>query len=74
MLIGQFADYKHFVGSIEYSPKDACYYGRLQNSRDIVSYKGDTIEELFQNYKDTIDEYLLWIVDDLSFEERNHEL
>lgn len=58
MLFGQFVEYKGYVGSIEYSFEDNIYYGSLLNIKDLVVYEGDTIEELYKYYQETIDDYI----------------
>lgn len=48
MRIGQFVEYKGYVGTIEYSPKDNIYYGHLLNIEDFISYDGSSVEELYR--------------------------
>ena len=58
MVFGQFIEYKGHIGSIEYSAEDGIYFGQLLNIKDLVAYDGHTIEELFESYRDAIDDYL----------------
>lgn len=46
MKIGQFVEYKGYVGSIEYKPDDISYYGLIINTDDFVNYYGKDIFEL----------------------------
>lgn len=56
--IGQFAEYKGYEGTIEYSPDDNTYFGTLLNITDFVNYEGGTIEELYKYYQEAVDIYI----------------
>lgn len=58
MRIGQFIEYKGYVGSIEYDPEDKIYYGELLNIDDFVNYQGDDVLELYKSYQNAIDDYI----------------
>ena len=58
MKIGQFVEYKGFIGSIEYNPEDKIYYGHLLYIDDLVNYHGKTGEELYKHYCEAIDDYI----------------
>ena len=50
--------YKGFLGNFGFQ-SDACYfYGNLLLERDNVSFKAATMEELEQNFKNSVDNYL----------------
>jgi predicted RNase H-like HicB family nuclease len=51
-------DYKGFTGTVEYSNDDECFYGKVLEIRDLIMYEGSSIEELEQDFKETIDEYI----------------
>lgn len=51
MLLGNFIEYKGFVGSIEYDEDDDIYYGTLINIEDLVNYHGRTLLESMANTK-----------------------
>lgn len=58
MKIGQFIEYKGYIGSIEYDPDDKIYYGSLQNIKDSISYHAKYGDELLQRYHETVDRYI----------------
>lgn len=58
MRIGQFVEYKDYVGSIEYDPEDRIYYGFLLNIKDSISYHAKTVEELSEHYHESVDRYI----------------
>ena len=51
--------YKGYLGSIEYSEEDECLYGKvLGMSGDCITYEGETIKELKEDFEGAIDYYL----------------
>ena len=50
--------YKNFIGSVEYSETDKILFGKVQGIRGLISYEGQNIDELEQDFRDGIDEYL----------------
>ena len=53
--------YKNFIGSVEYSETDKILFGKVQGIRGLISYEGQNVEELEQDFRAGIDEYLeIW--------------
>ncbi len=51
--------YKGYVGSIEYSEEDDCLYGKVLGlNKVLISYEGNTIQELKQDFIAGIDQYI----------------
>ena len=51
-------NYKGYVARVEYDPEDRIFFGRLVGIRDIVSFHGETVNELETSFKEAIDHYL----------------
>ena len=52
-------EYKGYYGSIEYSKENKCLYGKvLGMTKDLVSYEGNTVEELEDDFRNAIESYL----------------
>jgi len=52
-------EYKGYYGSIEYSEEDDCLFGKVLGMPDnLISYEGNTLTELFSDFKEAIDTYL----------------
>ena len=52
-------EYKGYYGSIEYSKEDKCLYGKvLGMTKDSITYEGNTVEELENDFRDAIESYL----------------
>lgn len=58
MRIGQFVEYKGYVGSIEYDHEDNIYSGKLLNIDNLVNYYADNIFKLEEEYHDAVDDYI----------------
>ncbi|MDD2951774.1 MAG: type II toxin-antitoxin system HicB family antitoxin [Parabacteroides sp.] len=51
--------YKGYIGSVEYSEEDNCLYGKvLGMNKDLISYEGDTVDDLKKDFEGAIDDYL----------------
>ena len=51
-------EYKGYIGSIEYSPEDHCFFGKLEMIDDLVTFEADNARELEENFRNAVDEYL----------------
>ncbi|MCI2031728.1 type II toxin-antitoxin system HicB family antitoxin, partial [Limosilactobacillus sp.] len=50
--------YKDYYGTIETSLKDNILYGKVVGIRGLLSYEGNTLEELKKDFRGVVDEYL----------------
>jgi predicted HicB family RNase H-like nuclease len=50
--------YKGYSARIEYSDEDECFVGRIAGIRDIISFHGESVDEIRQAFKEAIDFYL----------------
>ena len=51
-------EYKDYVGSVEFSEADGVFFGKVQGIRSLISYEGETAEELIQDFHEAVDDYL----------------
>ncbi len=52
--------YKGYTGSVEFSEEDDCLFGKVQGLHGtLISYEGNTIEEIREDFKGAIDDYLI---------------
>ncbi|OGI00520.1 MAG: hypothetical protein A2Y25_00420 [Candidatus Melainabacteria bacterium GWF2_37_15] len=51
-------EYKGYLGSVEYSEEDDCLLGKIQGIRSLISYEGQTVQELKNDFHAAVDEYL----------------
>ena len=50
--------YKGYEATIEYDDVDRIFFGRVINTRDIISFDGKSVAELKQSFQAVIEEYL----------------
>ena len=50
--------YKNYNGTVEYSKEDNCLFGKVVGIKSLLSYEGDSVKELEQDFKNVIDAYL----------------
>lgn len=51
-------EYRGYVGSVERSPEDSLFFGRVQGIRSLISYEGSTATELADDFHHSFDDYL----------------
>lgn len=51
-------EYRGYIGSVEYSEPDNCLYGKVQGIRSLISYEGESISELIEDFHGAVDDYL----------------
>lgn len=50
--------YKGYIGSIECSEEDELLFGKVLGIRSLISYEGQTVSELVDDFHGAIDDYL----------------
>lgn len=61
--------YKGYWGSVEYSEEDNCLFGKILGIRGLISYEGQSVEELKKYFHEAVDEYF----EDCKAEDRQPE-
>ena len=51
-------EYKGYIGSIEYSGEDKCFFGKLEMIDDLVTFESDNAHDLEKNFQNAVNEYL----------------
>jgi predicted HicB family RNase H-like nuclease len=52
--------YKGYTGTIEASIEDGCLHGRLLFINDIITYEGNTVNEIKTSFEEAVDRYLAY--------------
>ena len=50
--------YKGYYGSVEFSDEDNTFFGRIISVNDHITYEGDSIATLREDFENAVDEYL----------------
>ena len=51
-------EYKGYNGTVEYSQTDNILFGKVLGVRSLISYEGQSVTELKQDFEDAVDDYL----------------
>jgi predicted HicB family RNase H-like nuclease len=51
-------EYNGYIGSIEYSSEDKCFFGKLEMIDDLITFEAVSAEELEDNFHQAVDEYI----------------
>lgn len=50
--------YKGYEGSVEYSTHNGCFYGKIENIEDLVTYRAQTLEGIEESFCEAVDDYI----------------
>ncbi len=51
-------EYKKFYGSVNYSAEDDVFYGKIEDINDLISYEGESVDEIKHAFYDAVDDYI----------------
>jgi len=58
MKSNNYLHYKDYAGSVEFSEEDAVFYGKVVGIRSLISFEGDSVTTLTEDFRNAVDEYL----------------
>ncbi len=47
-----------YTARVEFDPEDRIFFGRIAAIRDIVSFHGETVDELISAFEEAVDDYV----------------
>lgn len=50
--------YKGYIGSVQYSPEDEVFHGRIEAIADLVTFEADSAKQLRLEFEAAVDDYL----------------
>ena len=53
-----YLEYKGYQGTIDYTAEDNVLFGKVIGINSLLSYEGDSLEAIRQDFMDAIDDYL----------------
>ncbi len=56
--MSNYLHYKDYTGSIELAEDDAIFHGRVIGIKDMISFEGDSVETIVEDFHNAVDEYL----------------
>jgi predicted HicB family RNase H-like nuclease len=51
-------EYKGYIGKVDIDEEAGILHGEVMNVRDVITFEGQTVEELRQAFEDSVDDYL----------------
>jgi len=51
-------EYNGYIGSVEYSSEDRCFWGKLEMIDDLVTFEASSVDELEANFQSSVNEYI----------------
>jgi predicted HicB family RNase H-like nuclease len=49
-----------YIGHVEYDDTHKIFHGEVVGLKDIITFQGNSVDELEQAFKDSIEDYLAW--------------
>ena len=53
-------EYKGYVGHVTFDDNVGIFHGEVMNTRDVITFQGESVEEIRQAFHDSVDTYLEW--------------
>jgi predicted HicB family RNase H-like nuclease len=50
--------YKGYLGKVEFDDEASVFHGEVVNTRDVITFEGDSVAEFRQAFRDSVDDYL----------------
>ncbi len=57
-------NYKGYVGKIEYDEDAHIFAGEVINTRTVITFQGETVREIEDAFRNSVDDYLEWCAED----------
>ncbi len=51
-------EYKGYLGRVEYDDEAGIFHGEVVNLRDVITFQGETVQELRAAFQESVDDYL----------------
>jgi len=51
--------YKDFFGSVDFSAKDECFYGKIIGITDLITFEGDSVASLRESFAEAVEDYII---------------
>ena len=57
-------NYKGYIGKVEYDDENRIFTGEVINTRTVITFHGDSVDELEKEFHASVDDYLDWCKED----------
>jgi predicted HicB family RNase H-like nuclease len=52
--------YKGYLGTVNFSEKDECFYGKIEGIDGLVNFEGQSVTELTDAFHEAVDDYVAY--------------
>ena len=53
-------NYKGYLGTVNFSEKDACFYGKIEGIDGLVNFEGESVQELTAAFHEAVEDYMAY--------------
>ncbi len=57
-------EYKGYIGIVNYDSDARIFHGDVTNTKDIITFQGTSVQEIETSFKESIDDYISWCVEE----------
>ena len=57
-------NYKGYIGKVELDDEAGILSGVVVNTKDVITFQGESVGEIQKAFEDSVDDYLKWCEDD----------
>lgn len=57
-------NYKGYIGKVEYDDENRVFTGSVVNVRAVITFQGSTVDEIEDEFRASVDDYLEWCEED----------
>jgi len=55
--------YKGYIGRVDFDDEADIFHGVVINTRDVITFQGESVAELKAAFHDSVDDYLAWCME-----------
>lgn len=56
-------EYKGYIGKVEFDDEASIFHGEVVNTRDVITFQGESVAELKQAFRESVDDYLAFCLE-----------
>ena len=57
-------EYKGYIGEVNFDSEGHLFHGEVINTRDVITFQGQSVEELEKAFYESVDDYISWCEED----------
>ncbi len=56
--------YNGYLGTVNFSEKDECFYGKIEGIDGLVNFEGQSVSELKEAFHEAVDDYVAYCLEE----------